>query len=116
MLRVLKRPSSKGQGHQATNLEMGVRLLLGALQARLAQRLERPAHTREAGGSTPPPSTVAESKAAEEPACEAGSRGFESLRSPQASVTRVAMGAVCKTVASARQVRFLRLAHFIIRT
>ena len=30
---------------------------------------------------------------------------------PNASVTRVAMGAVCKTVASARQVRFLRLAQ-----
>jgi hypothetical protein len=36
--------------------------------------------------------------------------GSEPSDHPNASVTRDGMGAVCKTVASARQVRFLRLA------
>jgi hypothetical protein len=36
--------------------------------------------------------------------------GSEPSGHPNASVTRDGMGAVCKTVASARQVRFLRLA------
>ena len=67
---------------------MGVRLLLGALQRSVSSAAERRLHTASGGGSSPSLTTVAESKAAEEPACEAGKRGFESLRSPQASVAQ----------------------------
>jgi hypothetical protein len=49
---------------------------------------ERPGPHPGDGGPIPSLSTVAESKAAEGPACEAGYRGFESLRSPQASVAQ----------------------------
>lgn len=70
--------------------------------ARVAQRYERPAHTREAPGSNPGAGTHGGCSAAVgAPGCGPGTRGFESRRSPQGSVGQVVSPAGCNPVASA---------------
>ena len=54
-------------------------------QATSRSTADRPRHRGEAGGSTPPSSTVTEAKAVEAPGCGPGPSGFESRRSPQSS-------------------------------
>jgi hypothetical protein len=97
-------------GHGITDPEMEVRLFLGALQARLAHQQSAPPTPERQEGQHLHWVLVVTEQRSDEGGCDPSRRGGSTLRSPQASVTRDGKGAVRKTVASARQVRFLRLA------
>lgn len=81
--RVLRRPSSKGQGTWLRTTEWGFESSWARVrEGAISSAVERPVHTRQAGGSTPPLPTVAEPRS-EERGCDPRRRGGGTLQSPQ---------------------------------